>query len=85
MAEKKSFILYFDNEKQVNMLTNEQAGMLFKALFKFAKTGEETEFEDLAVSIVYGFISDSIRRDTEKYDKVCQKNSEPVHIDLKSA
>lgn len=75
MAEKKSFILYFDNAKQINMLTDEQAGKLFKALFKFAETGEETEFEDLALNIVFSFIADIIRRDTEKYDSVCNKNS----------
>lgn len=74
MTEKKSFILYFDNEKQINMLNNEQAGQLLKALFKFAKTGEETEFKDLAVNIVFGFIADTIRRDTHKYKEICEKN-----------
>lgn len=76
MAEKKSFILYFDNAKQVNMLTDEQAGKLFKAIFKFAETGEETEFDDLALGIVFSFIADIIRRDTEKYDDICKKRSD---------
>lgn len=76
MAEKKSFILYYDNLKQIDMLTDEQAGKLFKALYKFSVTGEETEFDDLAVKIMFSFIADNIRRDTTKYDEVCKRRSE---------
>ena len=76
MKEKKSFILYFDNAKQINMLTDEQAGKLIKAIYQFAVTGEETEFDDIALNIVYGFITDNIRRDTEKYQEVCMRRAE---------
>ncbi len=73
MADKKSFVLYLDNEKQVNMLTDEQAGKLFKALFRFAKTGKETDFDDLGMQMIFSFMADSIKRDSEKYEEICEK------------
>ncbi|HAP78868.1 MAG TPA: hypothetical protein DCQ78_01520 [Ruminococcus sp.] len=72
MADKKSFLIYLDNQKQVNMLTDEQAGKLFKALFAFAKDGIEPDFDDGVVAMIFSFMSDSIKRDTEKYEEVCE-------------
>ena len=74
MAEKKSFMIYLDNEKQVNMLTDEQAGKLFKALFEFAKDGTETDFNDGMIAMAFSFMTDSITRDTAKYNAKCEKN-----------
>lgn len=78
MAEKKSFMIYLDNEKQVNMLTDEQAGKLFKALFEFAKNGTETDFDDGMIAMAFSFMADSIKRDTEKYESICQKRAENI-------
>ena len=78
MAEKKSFLIYLDNQKQVNMLTDEQAGKLFKALFEFAKNGTETDFDDGMIAMAFSFLADSIRRDTEKYESICQKRAENI-------
>ena len=78
MAEKKSFMIYLDNEKQVNMLTDEQAGKLFKALFEFAKDGTETDFDDGMIAMAFSFMADSIKRDTEKYESICQKRAENI-------
>lgn len=78
MADKKSFLIYLDNQKQVNMLTDEQAGKLFKALFAFAKDGIETDFDDGVVAMIFSFMSDSIKRDTEKYESICQKRAENI-------
>ena len=78
MAEKKSFMIYLDNEKQVNMLTDEQAGKLFKALFEFAKNGTETDFDDGMIAMAFSFMADSIKRDTVKYESICQKRAENI-------
>ena len=78
MAEKKSFMIYLDNEKQVNMLTDEQAGKLFKALFEFAKDGTETDFNDGMIAMAFSFMTDSIKRDTERYESICQKRAENI-------
>lgn len=76
LAEKKSFLIYLDNQKQVNMLTDEQAGRLFKALFEFAKNGTETDFDDGMMTMIFSFMADSITRDTAKYNAKCEKNRE---------
>ncbi len=54
------------------MLTDEQAGKLFKALFEFAKDGTETDFDDGMIAMAFSFMADSIKRDTEKYEQVCE-------------
>ena len=74
MAEKKSFMLYFDNEQQFNMLTDEQAGKLIKSLFRFAKNGEIPEFTDGMIKMAFSFITSQIQRDLKKYDEKCERN-----------
>ena len=39
-TDKKSFMLYLDSFEQWNILSDEQAGILIKAIFRFAETGE---------------------------------------------
>lgn len=76
MSEKKSFILYTDNRSQINMLSDQQAGRLFKALFAFAESGDIPAFEDGMTTMAFSFISAQIKRDSDKYDDVCKKRSE---------
>lgn len=73
MADKKSFILYLDNKKQLDMLTDEQAGKLIKALFEFAESGTVPEFNDGMLIMAFSFMSDSIARDSEKYKQKCER------------
>lgn len=76
MSEKKSFILYTDNRSQINMLSDQQAGRLFKALFAFAESGDIPAFDDGMTTMAFSFISAQIKRDSDKYDDVCKKRSE---------
>lgn len=74
MAKKKSFVLYFDCKKQIDMLSDEQAGKLFKALFDFAESDEIPEFSDGMLTMAFSFISAQIERDSVKYEERCEKN-----------
>ena len=76
MTHKKSFILYFDCKKQIDMLSDEQAGKLFKGLFEFAVFGKSPEFSDGMLNMAFSFISAQIERDTAKYQETCMKRSE---------
>ena len=78
MASAKSFMLYFDNREQFEMMSDAQAGELIKALFAFAETGEAPELSDGMVKIAFSFISSQISRDTEKYENICKKRAESV-------
>ena len=76
MAEKKSFVMYFDMEKQFEMLSDAKAGKLIKALMKYARCKEIPAFHDGMLEMAFSFISTQIDRDSEKYAETCRKRSE---------
>lgn len=76
MADKKSFIMYIDNKKQFDMLTDEQAGILIKAIFSYAETGIVPDIPDGMANMAFMFIADTMKRDAEKYEAICKRNSE---------
>jgi len=84
-TEKKGFLIYTDNTPWVDMLTDEECGKLLKLLMRYAhhvmETGERpllylarqcadgTGNIDERVQLVFGFMADSIWRDTEKWKR----------------
>ena len=77
MSNPKAFTSYIENENKLNMLTDEQAGRLYKSLFAYSRTGEKPDFSDDPV-LAYAFIDFTmdIDRDREKYEQTCQRRSE---------
>ena len=73
---KKSFLVYFDWEIPLQELTNEELGELFRAMFIYAKYGEEIELEHRSLKLVFGFIKGAIDRDKASYAEKCRKNAE---------
>lgn len=75
---KKSFIIYCDNEVIVGHLPDDEAGMLFKSLFSFVKERIKPEFlkEHSALAMAFDIIAMSIVRNDEKYAERCEKNRE---------
>lgn len=65
--DKKAFLLYQNFGKQFNLLSDEQAGKLIKALFKYSDTGEEPEL-DAVTSMLFSLISDTLDRDKQKWE-----------------
>jgi len=78
--EKKSFVVYFDNLPEIEVLPMEQRGELFTALCKYAENLEyDPHFEELfALNMCFKFMDKSIKRDTEKYQERCEKNKENI-------
>ena len=76
MADKKSFILYFDNKAQFDMLSDEQAGKLIKGIYEFTCSGVTPQFDDGMVQMAFSFIASAIARDTARYEEKCRKNKE---------
>ena len=74
MADKKSIILHTDSAEQWNLLTDEQAGQLIKALLVYSQTGDQIETDDGMLKMAFSFISAQLDRDREKYDEKCAKN-----------
>lgn len=75
MKKPKAFNVYLASAKQIEMLSDQQAGMLIKSLLRHAN-GEETDMGgDLALELIYSMLADQIDRDFEKYNEICEKRS----------
>lgn len=75
MSEKNSFVLYNSYLDQVKLLTDVQAGILFKAILHYAAHEELPEMDGMT-SMAFSFIKAGIDKDTEKYQKTCEARSE---------
>ena len=73
---KNSFVLYLDQLKHINKLSDEQAGKLIKGIYQYETYNETPCFDDPLVDIVFGFISDQLERDRIKYEEKCSQNRE---------
>jgi len=66
--DKTNFILYKDYQSHVELLSDEQAGKLFKAIFKYVDGRQEVELDGMT-SMAFSFIKASLERDLVKYKK----------------
>lgn len=76
MAERKSFLIYGDIEGVFEELLDEQIGQLMRGILKYFNTGEDPDFGDQILRIVWIPIKQQMDRDIEKYQKRCEKNRE---------
>ena len=60
------------------MLTMEQRGELFTALYEYAINEKTTRFDNGMVKMAFSFMKAQIARDFEKYREKCEKNRECV-------
>ena len=72
-TSKKSFIIYKDLHSQVDLLTIEQAGELFKAIFEY-QLHYTFKSSDKLVSFAMAGIIEQFKRDDERYEKICKRN-----------
>ena len=76
MAERKNgFLLYKDLLPQFEMLTDEQAGQLIKAILTYVNDMEVPPLEP-EVRIAFGFIKAILKRDLQKYEGIIERNIE---------
>jgi hypothetical protein len=74
-TDNKSFPIYKDWEDIFNGLeSNDEAGQLIKALFAYAKRGEEAKFKG-GLKIAFIAMSQQIDRDGQKWEEMCNRNS----------
>ena len=73
--KQNSFVLYFDYSKHISLLSDQEAGQLFKALFQFGEYGTIPDFSG-SLLMCFSFISSQMQRDKEKYIDICEKRAE---------
>lgn len=69
---KTSFILYCDSLAVLDVLSDEQAGKLFKAMRTYHLTGVEPD--DIILKLAITSFIHQWKRDLVKFDKVCERN-----------
>lgn len=72
--EKKSFLIYLDCAAAIACLPDELAGLLFKALLKYAVNGTLPQFQEPSMMGLFTMFRVQIDRDAELYEKRCQQN-----------
>ena len=73
-TDKKSFLLYKDSADIINAMTPDQAGHLFKAIYKYQTDGYEVDVGPELQLVLKMFIS-TFKRDDEKYKTTCANRS----------
>lgn len=74
---KKSLLLYTDQKEVFESLSDEQAGRLIKAVFKYDADGEEPDLDPL-LKVVFIPFRQALDRNREKYDHVCKRNADNI-------
>lgn len=73
--KKDAFVVYGAYEEHVNLLSDEQAGRLFRALLAY-HNGTEVPELDSVTRIAFSFIRAQMDHDAAKYEETCRKNAE---------
>lgn len=76
MTNKKGVIMYYDILDQLEDFTDEQFGKITRAIIKYDKTGETTEFDDLSMKIAFKMLKPILDRNKQEYDEMCAKRRE---------
>ena len=63
---KNNFILYKDYEEHIKLLSDEQAGQLFKAIFRYVDGRNEVDLDPMT-QMAFSFIKANLERDLKKY------------------
>lgn len=72
--KKNNFILYKDFKSTIDLLTDEQAGKLIKAVFSYVNGRVEPNFTDGAITIAFSILKTQLERDLVKYKTIVERN-----------
>lgn len=70
---KDNFILYTLYYDAIMFLTDEQAGRLIKAIYRYVKTETEEEITDPSIAFAYTLIVTQIKESSRKYEEKCKR------------
>ena len=77
-AKKESFLLSLEDKPLLDELTNEEAGILIKAIYEYEFTGECPQISDRVVRMVFNQLKDKLDKNREKYVDKCKKRAEEI-------
>ena len=74
--KNKALILHHDYYEVITLLSDEEKGKLLTAIMEYDINGEETEFEDRTLLVLFKQIKRSIDVSHKNYESTCKKRSE---------
>ena len=74
----KGVLFSLDIRQQVELLSNEEAGELFKALLAYADEGTPISTENRLLSVVFAGLRSQLDASAENYAKRCEKNKAAI-------
>ena len=80
VLRKKSFVLFADFMTAVSVLTDEQAGRLFKMIFAYVNGLDCSKADDPAIAAMFEMFRTQIDREAEKWAEKCRRNKEYSHM-----
>jgi hypothetical protein len=79
MKKLKTFLLYAEASSQVDLLDDEEAGQLFKALFHYVSDGTELVTRNRVLAMTFSVFKAQIDRGAEKYESISRKRAEAIN------
>ena len=74
--KRKALLIPHNMYRSFTLLSAEECGRLFMAIFEYDINGTVTEFEDLALEILFMQFKNILDYNSEHYDEICRKRSE---------
>lgn len=71
--DKTSFVLYSDSKSIIDLMSNEQAGLLLKTLFAYVN--DEEPIIDNSIALVFEMIKLQLKRDLKKWEQTKEGRS----------
>ena len=71
--DKTSFVLYSDSKSIIDLMSNEQAGLLLKTLFSYVN--DENPKIDTSIALVFEMIKLQLKRDLKKWEQTKEGRS----------
>ena len=79
LMKLKTFLLYAEAASQIDLLSNEEAGQLFKALFHYVADGSELVTDNRVLAMTFAVFKAQIDRGANKYEETCRKRTEAIN------
>jgi len=74
--DKNNFLMYKDFKSSIDILTDEQAGKLIKAVFNYVNGRIEPDFKDGMLKMAFNILKTQLERDLESYKKRVKASQE---------
>lgn len=71
--KKPGVMLYFDTLSILRQMPPEDAYEVLMAIYDYAEQGTEPVFQNKALEYMWGFVRQSIQRDTMRYQRVAEQ------------